>query len=476
MESDTWKNPVRRFGESAFGKLLMLGFLLVLLLLPVARITSLVHERMSRQEQVAAEIAGSWGRSQNLTGPVLSIPVWLAPPEEAEAAASGGWVPAVEEGELDGAARKTRDAAPVWRRHMVHVLPKELNWRGSLEPEVRYRGLFEVVVYEARIQGSGTFEIPQVASAGARPDWNALQLNLGISDVRGLQQRVELQWNGETVEFQPGTPRAVGTSGGIHAQLPELEAPQLEPGTIIPFSFELKLRGSGELLAQPLGESTNVELAGPWASPGFVGAFLPTERQISEDGFSAVWEVPNFGRDFPQQWWNDVVKDHELTASGFGVELVLPADAYQQTERSVKYAVLFIVLTFGTFFLLELLSPVRLHAVQYLLIGFAQSLFYVLLLALAEHLGFGPAYALAAVATVGLIAVYSHSILAGRRPALAVFGCLGLLYGYLYILLQLEDYALLVGALGLFAVLATLMLATRKLDWFTLRFKEADQR
>ncbi|MDY7096064.1 MAG: cell envelope integrity protein CreD [Acidobacteriota bacterium] len=476
MDNETWKNPIRRFGESAFGKLLMLGFLLLLLLLPVARITALVHERMSRQAQVASEITANWGRSQSLTGPVLSIPVWLAPPEEAEAAAGGGWVPAVEEAALDGAARKADDPAPVWRRHMVHVLPQEINWRGSLEPDVRYRGLFEVVVYEARIQASGTFEIPSVAGAGARPDWSALQLNLGISDVRGLQQRVELQWDGEELEFQPGAPRTAGISGGIHAELPELAAAQAEPGTLVPFAFELVLRGSGELLVQPLGESTHVELAGPWTSPGFVGAFLPTERQIDDDGFTAVWQVPNFGRDFPQLWWNDVVNGQELAAAGFGVELVLPADAYQQTERSVKYAVLFIVLTFGTFFLLELLSPVRLHAVQYLLIGFAQSLFYVLLLALAEHLGFGPAYALAAAATVGLIAVYSHSILAGRRPALAVFGCLGLLYGYLYILLQLEDYALLVGALGLFAALAALMLATRKLDWFTLRFEGAAQR
>ena len=238
----------------------------------------------------------------------------------------------------------------------------------------------------------------------------------------------------------------------------------------MPFSFELALRGSGDLRFQPAGMETRVELESPWPAPGFTGAFLPGERRIGETGFTASWKVPYYGRDYPQVWRDTDVEASALERSAFKVSLVLPANAYQQTERSVKYAALFIALTFATFFLLELLSPARLHAVQYLLVGFALCLFYVLLLALAEHLGFAPAYAVAAAATVGLIAAYCRSILGGLRWAGVMLACLTALYGYLFVVLRLEDYALLLGALGLFAVLALVMRLTRDLDWFTLQF------
>lgn len=216
-----------------------------------------------------------------------------------------------------------------------------------------------------------------------------------------------------------------------------------------------------------------MELSSPWRSPGFTGAFLPAARKIGPEGFTAAWQVPYFGRSYGQLWTDGEVSEDQLTDSAFGVSLVLPADAYQQTERAVKYAVLFILLTFGTFFLLELLSPVRLHAVQYLLVGFALCVFYVLLLALGEQLGFPLAYAIAACATAGLIAAYSRSILASRRWAAVVLAALLGLYGFLFVLLRLEDYSLMLGAVGLFAALAVLMRLTRNLDWYSLTFRPA---
>jgi inner membrane protein len=455
------KGAVRRWGESTFVKLATLGLLVLVLLIPVARITALVGERMARQSTVAGEIAGQWGGPQFLVGPVLTVPYSVTYATTETVTVEGA----------DGAAGapKTRTTRST-RRLLLHALPAEVAWRGRIEPEIRYRGLFEVVVYEARLAGSGVFVLPaEEAWEGGEPDWRHATLALGIPDARGLQGPVRLAWGDREIGFVPGTAEAGFLGAGIHAPLAEAGA--AAPGRRVPFSFELALRGSGDLHFQPAGEQTRVEIASPWPDPGFTGAFLPGERRIDEAGFTAAWKVPYYGREYPQLWRDGAVEANALARSAFGVSLVLPADAYQQTERSVKYAVLFIGLTFATFFLLELLSPARLHAVQYLLVGFALCLFYVLLLALAEHLGFAPAYAVAATATVGLVAAYSRSILAGGRWAALVLACLAALYGYLFVVLRLEDYALLLGAMGLFVVLALVMRLTRHLDWFALRFR-----
>lgn len=454
---------IRRLGDSTFVKLAALGFLVLLLLIPVARVTGLVRERMMRQHGVEAEIASLWGPSQTLLGPVLSVP-YVTLEEEVT-------VKQEEEGEPGATVERTQRKV----RHHLQVLPTEIEWTGSIEPQIRSRGLFQVVVYEARLQARGTFDRPGWDGLDGTPEWSRAHLSLGVSDVRGLQERIELHWGDQAIGFLPGTAGVVSLDGGIHAPLPAWSRDAAgEPlQKTIPFQFDLTLRGSGQLLFLPAGEDTRVKLSSTWPDPGFTGAFLPAEREISEEGFAASWQVPFFGRSYGQHWVDDRVDVLALQASVFGVDLVLPADAYQQTERSVKYAILFVLLTFGTFFLLELLSPVRLHAVQYLLVGFALVLFYVLLLAFAEHLGFGLAYSLAATAITCLISAYGRSILASARWALMLFACLGTLYGYLYVLLRLEDFALLLGAGGLFVALALVMRLTRHLDWYKLEFRGA---
>ena len=478
MDASSQSRGLRRWGDSSFVKLVMLAFLVLVLLLPVARVRSLIYEREGRRGEVAREVTRVWGEAQTLNGPILNVQVrqWIEG-RPGHGAAEGMVLGPSVSGKAK--AKSSTDAEEpgteltrAWESSIVHLLPRQLTWRGRVVPQIRYRGIFEVIVYETHLEAAGVFEIPDLEAPDREVDWETADLVLGISDVRGLQERVELRWQDQEVDLLPGTGGAPFVQSGVFSRIPGEE--RLAPGTRIPFSFELVLRGSDQLLFVPSGAETHVELASPWASPSFVGAFLPDRRQVSDTGFSASWQVPLFGRSFPSQWSGNPELAGAFESSAFGVGLLLPVDAYQQSERAVKYAVLFIVLTFGTFFLLELLSPVRLHAVQYLLVGFAQTLFYVLLLALSEHLGFGRAYALAAAATVGLIASYSRSILASRRRALVVLGCLGLLFGYLYVLLQLEDYALLVGASGLFVALAVTMLATRHLDWFTLRFAPAD--
>ncbi|MEM7052213.1 MAG: cell envelope integrity protein CreD [Acidobacteriota bacterium] len=446
MEPNANPTLIQRLGESTFVKLATLGFLLLLLLLPVSRVRSLVNERMGRQQEVRHEITRTWGSAQTLLGPVLTVPVEVLRERPVE---------------KEGDAVKT-----YWQAHYVRILPKSLSWQGEVNPEIRNRGLFEVVLYESELAASGHFEIPDLGGDDRRVRWQDAEVALLLSTPRGLQREVILEWGDGEYPFRPGAGLADGLGSGIRVPLSDLAA-----DSAVPFSFDLSLRGAEELLFIPVGDLTTVALGSPWQDPGFVGSFLPQQRRLDAAGFAADWQVPAFGRGFPGLWWDGQVADVTLDATAFGVSLILPADAYQQTERAVKYAMLFIVLTFGTFFLLEVTSPRRLHAVQYLLVGFAQSVFYVLLLALAEHLGFAAAYGLAAVATVGLIAAYSASVLGGWRRAGIVGVSLALLYGYLFVLLRLEDLALLVGAVGLFAVLALLMIATRHLDWFSLRWQ-----
>jgi inner membrane protein len=450
---------VPSLSRSAGLRVAVLGFLVVVLLLPLSRVLHLVRERSSRQVVVSEEIAQLWGKRQTILGPILAV----------------RW----ETKQLPAALPGTIPPVPVSQLVTLHLLPENLEWRGEVVPHVRYRGLFEVVVYQTRLRAEGRFRLPDggLPVPPGQAELRRASLDVGISDVRGLQESATLEWRGGARSFEPGIGAGAVVCAGIHVDLdigdglPALGA----PGQELPFSFELSLRGSEELRFLPAGKDTGVTLASPWTTPSFVGAFLPRTREIGGQGFTASWRVPHFGRGYPQSWWDEEVALDALEDTSFGVGLVLPADGYQQTERSVKYAVLFIVLTFATFYLLEVTSPVRLHPLQYLLVGCALCLFYLLLLALSEHTGFALAYLLGAGATVTLIAAYAAAILRLVRWGALIFGCLGALYGYLYVILRAEDLALLLGALGLFAILALLMYLTRELDWYELRFRREDE-
>jgi inner membrane protein len=499
--------PVRR----PILKLMALAALVVLMLVPVAQLLGLVRERASRQDAVRAELASLWGGEQTVGALVLAVPYRAkdAPPPAVVPAAAGA--PAAAPQTAPGAAPPGGWAKGVAPASAIQeppgwffALPADLSWRGAMKPERRRRGLFEVTLYEAELSATGWFRRPDVAALGLTPDrvdWDGARAILLVGDTRGLQRRVALQWVGQEKVFQPGGGPFSAWPAAIHAPL----GASALADERWPFQVDLVLRGSEALRLLPLGESTRVELTSSWPDPGFIGAPLPSERRVAGQGFTALWDVPYFARTFPQQWRrphlagirvdgvqidpaafgaqalgaqmaaNQVDEEQlgrQLTEASFGVSLVRPADPYQQTERAVKYAVLFILLTFTTVFLLELMSPVRLHPVHYLLVGSSLCLFYLLLLALAEHVGIGVAYGIATAATVGTVGLYARSVLAGRGRAAVVSGALVALYGWLFTVLRAEDYALLLGALGLFATLAAVMFLTRRLDWATLRFRE----
>jgi inner membrane protein len=451
----------RRWRDSKLVKVLGVGILVLLLLIPLGMVRSLVLERQQRQAGVQAEIARIWGAAQTLTGPVLSIPY--------------DSVCSVQETEKDG--KVVFVMRPCEKQ--AHFLPETLSVDGPVSPERRARGIFNVVVYRTELRIQGDFLVPSfedlMRDSGAKVGpvdaihWSRASLGIGIPDLRGIRGRVELDWQGKRVPFSPGVVDSNLWTAGLRAPL-RLDDPAKKPaaGKRIPFSLSVSLGGSGGLRLMPFGRQTRLALRSTWPSPSFVGAFLPESRTVKKDGFQAAWNVSYYGRSFPQQWaWEETPSLMEAIAgSSFGVDFVQPVDIYQQTERSVKYGALFLVLTFVTFFLFELFQPIRVHPVQYLMVGSALCLFYVLLLSLAEQVAFGWAYLIAGGATVLLLGAYAAAVLHGKGRAGVFAGVLGLLYAYLYVLLQAEDYALLLGSVGLFLILALVMLITRRVDWY----------
>ena len=446
-------------------RLLAVGFLALLILIPIAMISGLVSERQQRRQTAVAEVSSSWGNAQSIAGPVLVVPYahrWT------ESAANG---------------------VPITRTETRHVifLPTALRIRGAMDAEIRSRGIFSVPVYRLALTVEGEFARPQLAELGIDPasaDWRRAHVAVGISDARAIQESTTLTWGEQRIAFLPGTGGftdgattmstavdrigrdaivAPSSGGGIHAVVaqPDMTQP-------VRFSFPLTLNGSQRVDVAPFGQTTVVEIQGDHGHPSFRGAWLPTERTVEADSFRANWSVSFLGRGYPQAWTSETPMQGAIDGSRFGVELVDPVDHYRMAERSVKYAGLFILLTFALVWLIEVLSGVRVHPIQYLMLGGALCLFYLLELSLSEHLGFPLAYAMASFAVIGMVAAYGVIALKRVSRALVVAGSVAALYAYLYFLLMNEDYALLIGSIGLFAMLGAIMYATRRVDWYSV--------
>jgi inner membrane protein len=438
---------------SAMARLAVMGLLLMALMIPLTMTHSVVSERASRRDSATAEISGIWGGAQTIGGPVLVIPYRCS--------------------YRDNAGRLQQDL------ERIFLLPEALEIDGSVAPGLRSRGLFPVVVYDARIKVRGRFAPPDLSRVRPTPDevlWADATLSIGVSDPKGIASAGGITWNGRRERFVPGVGEVGLFTAGVQAQAPGLSAPLAGP---VSFEYELDVRGTRELRFLPAGNETAVKLQSPWPHPSFVGAPLPSTRRVDASGFSAVWRTPYFGRGYPPLWtsagFSREQRLSQAAASAFGVTLAEPVDIYLQSERAVKYAALFIVLTFVVAFLWEVTSGVLVHPIQYLFVGFAMCIFYLLLVSLAEHVRFDPAYVVASGCTIGLIAWYWSWVLGGNRHGVLMGGALTLLYGYLYLLLRLEDFALLAGSVGLFLVLGLLMFITRRVNWYELRLAARQQ-
>lgn len=418
-------------------KLLTIGILILLLLIPSSMIQSIIGERESLNWEVIQEVSGKWANSQLVSGPVLTVPV----------------VYVYEQGEK-----------LVETRRQVHLLPETLQVTGRIDPERLRRGIYEVAVYRSQLQVSGSFVLdPEIDPSFLKEVlWDQAFLTVGLSDLRGIEEEVSVNWGGSTLAAEPGSRLSAIITSGITVELPGLKDKLQDP---VNFQFDLNLQGSRNLSFVPTGSTTDIQLSSSWSSPSFNGNFLPDEREVSDQGFSARWRILKLNRNFPQSW-TDNAYAQEIAAAAFGVDLMLPLDDYQKSMRSAKYAVLTIALTFLVFFLVEVLTGRRIHPFQYILVGLALCLFYVLLVSISEHTHFNFAYLISTAAIVSLISLYSTSVFRVGKYTLILLGTLIGLYGFLFVTLQLADYALLMGSLGLLAILAATMYFTRNIDWY----------
>jgi inner membrane protein len=327
---------------------------------------------------------------------------------------------------------------------------------------MRYRGIYEAALYEGKLTFEGEFNRPDMRPFAAESEnilWQDAFVTLGVTDLKGVHDTVRLAWNGESYASTPGV-----RSGELVPSGMTFTPPVAAGGSALKFSLTLNLGGSTDILFVPAGETTDVVLESPWSDPSFIGGFLPVSREIADDHFKAEWKVLSLNRNFPQSWTGE---QYRLSESSFGARLFLPVDQYQKTSRTVKYAFLFIVLTFASLFLSEMMTRTILHPIQYSLIGFALVLFYLMLLSFSEHMKFDGAFAVSSISTIALVSLYTNWIAAKRIAAVTAM-VLTALYIFLYITLQLQDYALLVGTLGLTVTLAVIMYVTRRVDWFAL--------
>jgi len=416
-------------------KSFFIGILILLLLIPSALIQDLVRERQSRQADAVKEISSKWAGSQTVTGPVIGIPYKEVVTYE-----------------------KNTSEVIKW----AYFLPDKLDIKARIVPEKRYRGIYQVIVYTSELQIKGSYDSLHYAELNIPADrlmWNEAAVFFNVSDVQGLKDEMSLNLAGTKLDMVPAKFSTDQFKNALSASFPAALANTHGP---LEFSATVQLKGSGDLLFVPTGKTTTVSANSSWPNPSFTGSYLPDARAVKDSGFNADWKVLYLNRKYPQQWKDNV---HEMDGSAFGVDLIIPVDAYQQTTRSVKYAILIILLTFTAFFLIEWVYRRPIHSFQYALVGLALCLFYTLLLSFSEYIGFNSAYLTAAAATIILIAWFVRSILRSSKMSLFIGALLTLLYGFIFTLIQLQDYALLMGSIGLFITLGVVMYFSRKIKW-----------
>jgi inner membrane protein len=437
-----------------------LFFTALLLLIPVFQIQGLVSERRETRDSVVLEMARSAGYAQTITGPVLIVPYTRKMRSWSEA--------------REGEPRHVIETEFVGR---LSFLPSDFELSGKLQVDERQRGIYHARIFDADTRITGAFELAPhygITTDLADYTFSAPRLVLGISDIRGIGNALELQWKGERLPFEPGATGSM-LSSGVHAPLP---APDVARAQQIPFSIALSLQGTSEFQVTPVGRESRVRLTSNWPHPSFNGEFLPREREVTDAGFSASWQTSFFATNLENvvracdETSLDSPACRELMGRHFGVSFIDPVDHYVKSERAAKYAFLFIGLTFAGFFLTEVLRRVSVHPVQYGLVGLALAMFFLLLLSFAEHIGFAAAYGVSAIACVGLISFYVANVLESRAQGLAFGAALASLYALLYGILSSEDYALLMGSLLVFGLLAVVMVLTRRVSWSNVGVKQ----
>lgn len=459
-------------------KLVTMLILLLFLLIPMEWVNGLIAERHDRERGVEREIASKWGESQVLSGPIIGVPYTVM-----------RQVSAVDEN-----GRNKTEA--YLDKDYIFLAAKNTSFVSKVSPTYLKRGIYRTVVYQATAQIQGHFDeidFSKLEIENVELHWEKAKMFIGLSDLKGLTTTPKLIWEGQQLSFGMG-------NSNVHLFERTLEADidLSERSTKGRFSIQMDIRGARGLSVLPSAEETSVKISGTWSSPSFGGGFLPEERQTGGDSFQAVWRIPGYGRKFPQQWtgfktqlyvidplaaYGDAPSSAPTAPAiagdegsrGFGtstaqdmveVYFIPSVDNYQKTTRVAKYGILVVALTFASLFFTEIIKRYRIHLVQYILIGCAMVLFYSLLLAIGEHLGFNWAYLISAVATTLLIASFIWGITKQPRISYLFSSILTIFYAFVYVLMQLQDFSLVVGAVGMFIILAVLMRLSLRIHWF----------
>ena len=414
-------------------KLVVIILISLVFLIPQIIIQNLIDERNLTMEEASSDIKEKSGGPNNVSGPYIKL---------TEIATSENETP--DENKTD---------------EYCYILPESLEITGNLEASFLHRGIFEYPVYEVPLVISGEFVLPKEFESKRDKQWDfeKAYVRLGVSTLQNVRDNVVISLDGQKVSMQPNNSAVLEC---------EVDLLRLLDGKTVKFSIDLPLKGAESLKFKPFGRTTTVNLTSNYATPSFNGSYLPDEREVTANGFSASWKVLSINRDYPQIFPKFETNIYNST---FGVELIVPVEQYQQTTRAVKYSMLIILLTFATVFFFETRKAKPIHPVQYLLIGSALIVFYTLLLSFSEHISFSLSYLISAVMTVGLIVAFVATIMKDFKTTLGLGALLVLLYAFIYVLLQLESYALLVGSVGVFIIIGAAMFGSRKIDWYKKR-------
>jgi inner membrane protein len=435
-------------GFEATKRAVFLGLLMLVLLIPLSMIEDLVHERESRKLEVDSEITSQWGGPQTILGPILVVPYRYV--SESSDGATG---------------------APRLGSSQLYFLPKHLEIATDVKAERRAKSIYEVLVYGGTARLTGDFvglAKPRADVAPDMIDWSAARLLIGIADpsaIRGMRIAIADQ----AAVAEDGLQRDAGLSSSLALATSLTAADVAKP---LGFSIAIDFRGSSALRFAPIADVTSVKLKADWPHPDFSGRTLPDQRNITDTGFDAAWSLGALTRGFPATWRLGEANPETLWNTTVGVAFVEPGDVHQQTDRILKYGVLVIALTFATIFVSGLFGGRRVHPIQYLMVGAALCLFYLLLLSLSEHIAFLQAYVVASAADIAMIAWYAWRTMS-RKLGYAVAVILAAVQAYIYDLLQMDDYALLAGTIALFAALLAAMIVTRNIDWYRVGKEKA---
>ena len=414
---------------------LITGGLILLMLIPTIFINNLITEREARQKEVVKEVSSKWASAQTLSGPYLVLPY-------TENAVNG-------------------EGKPVVIKKQLIVLAKELTVSGNIYPENRPRSIYKVLLYKSALSLKGSFKPNWPTDINtANIDFTNARLCFGLSDFKGIEEEIFINFNGQKLALSPGLPLNDLDSIGLSVPV-SFTFDAIKEG--IAYDMQVKIKGSEQLHFMPLAANSRFAINSPWPNPSFDGNSLPNDRQVSEKGFSAKWNFNQANLPFGTVMQQGSFNKANLA---FGVSMVQPADQYNKTMRSTKYAILFIGLTFALFFIVEIMQRKPFHPVQYVLVGLALVIFYTLLLSISEYILFDQAYLIAASATIALITMYAKSHFNSWSSAAVFAAVLSGLYGFIFILIRLEDTALIVGSIGLFIVLALVMYVSRKINWY----------